>query len=125
MHKGIFSCSADTPVDTVARLMSREHIHAVVVSGVAAELDGDRQAWGIISDLDLLRAALTGADVKAGQIAAMEFLTVDATETLTRAAQMMAEYEVTHLIVTDPRTEHAVGVLSTHDVAGVIGAVAQ
>jgi CBS domain-containing protein len=51
----------------------------------------------------------------------MEFLTVNAGESLLRAAQLMAEHEVTHLVVIDPETGHAVGVLSTHDLAGAIG----
>jgi predicted transcriptional regulator len=102
--------------------MSNEHIHAVVVSGIAEDSHEDRNAWEIVSDLDLLRAALEGSgDLAAGQIAAMEFLTVDAAETLELAAQMMTEHEVTHLIVLDPQTGHAVGVLSTHNLAGVIG----
>jgi CBS domain-containing protein len=124
MHKGVFTCSADTRLDAVASLMSHEHIHAVVVSGAAEVVHGDRQPWGIVSDLDLLRAALTGStDLTAGQIAAMEFLTVSPAETLERAAQMMIEHEVTHLVVLDPEAGHAVGVLSTHDLAGAIGSV--
>lgn len=51
----------------------------------------------------------------------MEFLTVDGGESLERAAQLMAEHEVTHLVVLDSETGHAVGVLSTHDLAGAIG----
>jgi CBS domain-containing protein len=121
MHKGLFTCTADTPLSSVARIMANEHIHAVVVSGIAIDPRGDDHAWGIVSDLDLLRAALAlSGDVAAGQVAAMEFLTVDAGESLERAAQMMAEHEVTHLIVLDPRSGHAVGVLSTHDIAGAI-----
>ncbi len=122
MHKGVFTCSAGASLDAVARLMSHEHIHAVVVSGIAEDEAGEDHAWGIVSDIDLLRAALDGAgDASAGEIAAMEFLTVDAVETLERAVQLMTEHEVTHLVVVDPGTGHAVGVLSTHDVAGVIG----
>jgi CBS domain-containing protein len=120
MHTGVFSCSADAPLRTVAQLMSHEHIHAVVVSGIATA--GARQPWGIVSDLDLLRAMLSGeSDVTAGQIAAMQFLTVSAGETLERAAQLMTEREATHLVVLDLQTGRAVGVLSSHDLAGVIG----
>ena len=121
MHKGLFTCTADAPVSSVARIMAAEHIHAVVVNGIAVDSTGDDHAWGIVSDLDVLRAAIAGSgDLTAGEVAAMEFLTVGAGESLERAAQVMAEHEVTHLIVLDPRTGHAVGVLSTHDVAGAI-----
>ena len=126
MHAGLFTCSADTSLSSVAQLMSEQRIHAVVVSGVPTDPAGDDHAWGIVSDLDLLRAALAGSgDSTAGQVAAMEFLTVDAGESLERAAQLMAEHEVTHLVVLDPNTGHAVGVLSTHDLAGAIGSQGQ
>jgi CBS domain-containing protein len=122
MHEGVFTCFADTPLPSVASLMSEERIHAVVVSGVAADSLAERHTWGIVSDLDLLRAALAGSGhLTAAKVAAMEFLTVDANETVERAAQLMTEHEVTHLVALDPQTGHAVGVLSTHDIARVIG----
>jgi CBS domain-containing protein len=121
MHEGVFTCPEDATLASVAGQMSRERIHAVVVSGVAAEGRGDRHAWGIVSDLDLLRAVLAGSgDLTAGKIAAVEFLTVDADETVERAAQLMTEHEVTHLVVLDRRTGHAAGVVSTHDIARVL-----
>lgn len=57
MHAGLFTCSADTPLSSVAQIMSEERIHAVVVSGIPIDPAGDDRAWGIVSDLDLLRAA--------------------------------------------------------------------
>jgi CBS domain-containing protein len=123
MHRGVFRCSADTPLTEVARLMSRERIHAVVVTGIRAEDSSrDRHPWGIVSDLDLVAAALAKAsDATAGKIAAMEFLTVGAGHTLEQAAQLMTEHGVNHLVVLDLQTGRAVGVLSTHDVAKLIG----
>ena len=123
MHRGVFTCSGETPLTEVAALMSHERIHAVVVSGVTAEASSrDRHPWGVVSDLDLVGAALAKSDdVCAGEIAAMEFLTVDAGETLEQAAHLMTEHEVHHLIVVESATGHAVGVLSTHDLAKVIG----
>jgi CBS domain-containing protein len=41
-------------------------------------------------------------------------------ETLERAAQLMNEHEITHLVVVDPSTKDPVGVLSTLDIAGVV-----
>ncbi|HEY7150698.1 MAG TPA: CBS domain-containing protein [Solirubrobacterales bacterium] len=78
MHKGLFTCAADTPLSSAAQTMTGE------------------------------------------RIAGMEFLTVDADESLERAAQMMADHELTHLIVLDPQSAKAIGVLSTHDLAGAI-----
>ena len=123
MHRGVFTCSGETSLTEVASLMCRERIHAVVVSGVTADASSpDRHPWGVVSDLDLVGAALAKSeDVSAGEIAAMEFLTVEASETLEQAAHLMTEHEVHHLIVVESATGHAVGVLSTHDLARVIG----
>jgi CBS domain-containing protein len=121
MHEGVFACSEEASLASVARQMSEQRIHALVVSGVPTDSGEDRHTWGIVSDLDLLRAELAGTrHLTAGQIAAMEFLTVDAGETVERAAQLMTEHEVTHLVVVDPQTGHAAGVVSTHDIARVI-----
>lgn len=51
MHPGVVSCPPETDLVTVARMMASHHIHAVVVSGEQLE-------WGLISDLDLVAAAL-------------------------------------------------------------------
>jgi CBS domain-containing protein len=47
-------------------------------------------------------------------------VTVEPDETLARAAQLMTEHEIAHLVVVDPSTKDPVGILSTLDVAGVI-----
>jgi CBS domain-containing protein len=47
-------------------------------------------------------------------------LTVAADKTLERAAQLMAEHEVTHLLVLASGSGGPLGVLSSLDVAGVI-----
>ena len=72
----------------------------------------------MVSDLDL--AAAAGGDVDARtvrEVAGTEAVTVDANEKLPRAAQLMTEHGVSHLIVMAPRISHPVGVLSTLDVA--------
>ena len=38
---------------------------------------------------------------------------------------MMAEHEMTHLVVVDPSTKKPVGVLSTLDVSAVLGGVGE
>ena len=115
MRPGVFSCPAETSVRTVAQMMAQHHIHSVVVTGLDSE-----QPWGIVSDVDLLRAADAGAlDESAGTIAATEFLAVDTEERLVDAAQKMASHEVTHLVVCE-KSGHPVGVISTLDIAGMI-----
>jgi CBS domain-containing protein len=112
MRHGLISCEAETPVRAVARMMAGYHVHAVVVA-----LDSD--AWGVVAAADLLHIVDSDREaLNAGEIAATEYVTVDAETALPDAAQLMREHEVTHLIVvSDGRP---VGVLSTLDIAGAL-----
>jgi len=115
MRPEVLTCPPDAPLREVARTMASEHVHSVIVSGT-----GDRE-WGIVSDMDLMRAAREDIDERAASWAAVsEFLSVSPAETLERAVQLMIEHDVTHLVVVDPATARAVGVLSTLDVAGLL-----
>jgi CBS domain-containing protein len=116
MRLGVVTVAPDTPLREVARVMATYRIHAVVVS----EIEGDRP-WGIVSDLDLTAAAGKDFDkVRARDIWRSRLVTVNADEDLGRAAQLMTEHRVTHLVVVQPHSGHPVGVLSTLDVAGVL-----
>ncbi len=119
MHAGVVTCPLQTSLRDVARIMATYRIHAVVAFGDdPGEIPGPA-LWGVISDLDLARAA-NAPDFEertAGEIAATPLLLVAADETLPRAAQLMSEHEVTHLIVSDRRSGRPIGVLSTLDVA--------
>jgi CBS domain-containing protein len=120
MRRGIISCGPDTDLITVARLMATNHVHAVVVSGVeASPHGGEHLTWGLVTALDLVAAALPGIEADAGALATTEILTIDASEPLVRAAQMMLEHQLTHLIVVSQA--RPVGVVSTLDVAGCLG----
>jgi CBS domain-containing protein len=119
MRAGVLSCAPDTPLETVARMMVSNHIHAVVVT--TSSEDGFSQPWGIVSDLDLTKAAAASAlDGTAADIAVTEVLTIQPEASLERAAQLMAEHEAAHLIVVDPVIGQPVGVISTLDLAGVV-----
>ena len=116
MHEGVLSCSADTPLSAVAELMAGRGVHCVVVT----EAD-DFGVWGVISDLDLVAAAgVRDLDAQsAGGSAATPALAIRPDDTLRRAAQMMTEHAVAHLLVVD-QSGRPVGVLSTLDVARVL-----
>jgi CBS domain-containing protein len=118
MRHGVLSCQAETPLEIVARMMAEHRVHSVVVT----ELDGvSERAWGIVSDVDVLRAATADAEHRtAGEVAATELLEVHPGETLERAAQLMAEHEVTHLLVV--AEQKPVGVISSLDIAAAIAA---
>ena len=120
MRAGVMSCEPDLPAATVARMMATHHIHAVVVEGIHRDpVDGERLTWGVVSDVDLLRAARAGIEEKTvGEIAATEPVTVEPSLPLVDALRLMEEHETTHLIVADGG--RPVGVLSTLDIAGVL-----
>jgi CBS domain-containing protein len=119
MRPGVFSCSAATPLRTVAQIMAEHRIHAVVIDDVGG--DGSAGAWGVVSDVDLLRALAAGAlEETAGSIAATEFVAIGSGEMLTRAVQLMAEHELTHLIVREQASRGPLGVISTLDIANLV-----
>jgi CBS domain-containing protein len=112
MHHGFLSCACDTPLGEVAALMAKHRVHAV---GVNAP-DG-RGPVGFVSDLDIAAAAAGGEQPTALQSAASQSVTVSADDSLHRAAQLMSEHGVSHLIVVDAASGHPAGVLSTLDIA--------
>jgi CBS domain-containing protein len=120
MHAGVLTCPLETPLREVARLMAEHRVHCIVTDHEAEP--GRRPLWGVVSDLDLVTtASAEGVEGRtAGQTAATPALTVAPWETLERAAQLMAEHAVAHLIVVD-RGERPVGVLSTLDIAAALG----
>ena len=126
MHEGVVTCGLYAPMSEVARKMAANRIHCVVVWNEPARNEA-AELWGVVSDLDLVKIAstedLTGRT--AGGSAATPALIIAPDETLHRAMQLMAEHETTHLVVVDPETAKPVGVLSTLDVAAVLGRVTE
>lgn len=120
-HPGILTCAPEASLVEVARMMATHHVHAVAVLGIEPGAQG-RLVWGIVSDLDLVRAAqAAGAEtMTAGEVAATEPVTVDVGEPLLTAARLMQEHDVHHLVVVSGRDPRPIGILSSLDVAGVI-----
>jgi CBS domain-containing protein len=117
MHRGIVTCSPTTRLTTVAREMAAHRIHCVVV-----RTDDTDCPWGVVSDLDLVAAAALGAaDAVAGAAAATPAVLVRTEDGLRRAMQLMAEHQVTHLVVVDHHGRPK-GVISTLDVADILAA---
>jgi len=118
MHHGILSCPPDAPLAQVAAIIAGRGVHAVVVTD-----DHRGRPVGVVSDLDVVAAAVHGSDLTARQIAATEPLSVSSDESLHRAAQVMAEHRVAHLIVVDAAGGYPVGVLAASDIAAVSAGV--
>jgi CBS domain-containing protein len=119
MHAGVLTCPLEASLADVAEIMAAERIHCVVV---LSESSGE-SPWGVVSDLDLVAAASVRPvdEQTAGGTAATPVVMVRPDDTLMRAAQLMTEHAVTHLLVVDPAGGLPVGVLSTLDVARALG----
>jgi CBS domain-containing protein len=122
MHPGIVSCAADAGAGEVARMMADRDVHCIAVVGPAQDGSGVPRVWGIVSDLDVL-SALTrpGSSATAAELASQPVITVRPTLALDEAVEAMVRYGAHHVVVTDPERHTPVGVLSTLDVAAVLG----
>jgi CBS domain-containing protein len=91
-------------------------IHSVVVSDV----QGEGGLWGIVSSLDLARVADELSSLTAGQVASTDLVTIRSDESLARAAKLMAEHGVTHLIAVQPETDRPAGMISARGIAAAL-----
>jgi CBS domain-containing protein len=119
MHHGVLSCAPDTPLAAVATIMAEHRVHCVVVDDPGVPGAG---TWTVVSDRDLMAAATADRidEPAAGSVAGTSVPRIGSAEPLTRAAQIMAEHDVSHLIVVGEATGRPEGVLSSLDVAMVL-----
>jgi predicted transcriptional regulator len=119
MHTGILMTDPDTPLRLVARLMAERRVHVVAV----AEDGQMRRPLRMVSTLDVAAAvaAATGQELTAGEAARTELRAIVAAAPVEEAARLMAEHRVEHLVVIDPSSAHAEGIISALDVAAVLG----
>jgi CBS domain-containing protein len=97
MHPGVVTCLPDAALSTVASNMAIHGIHSVVLS------QPERGTPLIVTDLELVRAALEGADdARAADIAREPAATLSSDASLDDAVVMMAIGYVAHLLATDP-----------------------
>src|SRR5690348_13900390 len=123
MSKGVISCSPETPLRIVARMMSTFGVHAIFVFEHADEDDEAPQLWAVVSDLDLVAATRLDLDMlTAGATAVTPLVTVPADSSIAEAGSLMAQYGTAHLAVTDPGSRRPIGVISTLDIARAIAA---
>lgn len=115
MRAGVISCPPDSSMRDVARIMSTNHVHAIVVRGVAGG-----GAWSVVTDRDLLRVAPGAEDQDAGSCASEVLVTIAPDERLEVACELMRAHGVSHVMVVDPEHNQPLGVVSTLDVAGIV-----
>lgn len=116
MHPGLLTCAPGTTLGQVAVLLTRHHVHALIVT------DNHNQPLGIISDYDLLAGEWLSGD--AHGLETMRSLTardlmstpVDSVEAdlpLREAASILVEKDINRLLVLDEGVP--VGVISLSD----------
>lgn len=121
MHPGILTCDPGASLTEVARMMAARHVHCVAVMHPPHDRSSEAYVWGIVSDLDLLRAGLgDGSEDTASEAARQPAISVKATMALRDAGRLMVTHQVSHLVVVHADTLRPVGVISTLDVAGVL-----
>lgn len=118
MHRGVIDCPPQTPLREVAALMAANRVHCIVVDGLARSAAGAEElVWGIVSDVDLMRAAGVGRlDDEARTVAATEIVAIDCDASIEQAARTMGEHDCSHLLVTT-RDGAPLGIVSSLDVA--------
>jgi CBS domain-containing protein len=115
MHAGVVSCPTDASLTEVARVMSDHRVHAVAV----ADIEHGRPwgTWHMVSDAALMAAIASGEPMTAVQIAGPDAYSISAGESVHKAAALMVEHRVSHLVVVHEAAGYPIGIISTIDVA--------
>ncbi|MEO1011433.1 MAG: DUF294 nucleotidyltransferase-like domain-containing protein [Bacteroidota bacterium] len=117
--KNMVSCPKDTPMDQVARLMTKRRVGSILI--IENELP-----LGIITDKDLRNKIATGKypiSTEALKIMTTPVITYPRKLTVTQAQMAMMKNGISHLILTKDGTPNtrAVGILSKHDIMVSLG----
>ena len=93
MHRGIVSCARTSTASEIAQLMVSAGVHCVAVLSPSPEPGHPPLIWGIVTDLNLLRALAEGdADATAETLAGGQVIRVRPTQTISEAANAMVRF---------------------------------
>ncbi|HEY5335840.1 MAG TPA: CBS domain-containing protein [Mycobacteriales bacterium] len=121
MRRGVIFCERQATAGDLADTMIARGVHSVAVLGHAQNDRHDATVWGIVSDVDLLAAALDPeTPATAGDLARQPVIVIRADRPIGEAATTMATYRANHLVVIDPDTQAPVGFISPLDVAAAL-----
>ena len=116
MRPGVITCAPESRLAAVAATMASNAFHAAVI------LAPDGEHALVISDLDVIRAALGSAlDQSAADIAREPMAAIAPSARLEEAVALMAKRDLAHLLVAEPGGGWPAGVISSFDVAAVLG----
>jgi CBS domain-containing protein len=113
MHRGVITCTPETALKEVARIMNATDVHALFV------VDAHEVVLGVISHMDMLRAFEQDLyEQKAADVMTTEIVSVSPETYVAEAVQLMLEHRVHRLLVaTDREGQKApLGIISTTDV---------
>ena len=111
MSTSLVTCHPDTPARDVAGMMATLGVHAVPI-------ESDSSARRIVTARELAQVASSAAEHTAltAHDVSVDAVEVSAEESLPTAAARMLERKVSHLVVVDPASGEAVGVVSDADI---------
>jgi CBS domain-containing protein len=118
MHSGLVTCPPEASLRNVAQLMAEHSIHAVLV------VSPDEPApCAVVTDRDIMFAHATGRldRLRARDAATEPTITVRANLDLRSASELMSHHGTTHIVVTGADDRRAIGIVSSLDIARVIG----
>ena len=122
MRHGVLSCRPDTPLSDVARMMANYRVHAIVVTDTAPfDREPDQHLWGVVTDEMVVRSGGLAGTRTAGVVATRDVVTVGPGDSLRDAVRAILARDSSHAIVVGERHGQPIGVLSTLDIADVIG----
>jgi CBS domain-containing protein len=116
MHRNVETCRPDATLGQVAVLLTKHHVHGLVV----AEKEGE--PLGVITDFDLLAGEWLSAEpgglevmrrMTAGELMSSPAGTIEASAPITEAAKRMRQEVIRRLVVTE--NGRMVGLLSVSD----------
>jgi len=123
MHKGVITCSPDTPIKEVAGTMDAKDISALVV------VDGAGDAIGVISRTDLVNARFIQPYLKhwrgmtAEHLMTKPAISIAPDALVTEAARIIQEKRIHRLVVVENSAGRLrpIGILSVTDLAKHVG----
>jgi CBS domain-containing protein len=117
MRPKVVSCTLRTPVMEVARRMQDESVRAVVVASSGSDLIA-----GIVTELDLLRAVVSGKTegMASDVMTLVSVPSINLDQPLDAAVDRMLAEDLAMLIVTGGEPARPVGTLSTGDIATLL-----
>jgi CBS domain-containing protein len=115
MRVGVVTCRPETKLEDVAKMMVGYDVHSIVVAEV-----GEAKPWGIVTTLDLAGAPDKLDSLTAGDVASTDLITIKSDESLEKAAKLMAEHGISHLIAVQPDADRPAGMISSRDLAAAL-----